>query len=429
MFAAVLADSVSLRKQISDEKTREAEAESEPSTTNGATTARRRKRKPPAVDGDAPSQAPPTLSSEQGVSAEAKAETVALRAQVERLEASFRQLIAAQTNRAPAKGGDGVPAEPVAAAEASRGGTRLRGALRASNIAGMIGQIHLDESRMATNTLTKLMTDKSHGGRAATIFLFLGGLHEFKGRRASRAYLAVWLMALASCGLACWGNLWYQEVPSHNSPTDFLTAYVHIPALQGWAFWRGKLGCPQFHSVVDTLRLAKPEARERFAWRVKWLSRLVLATCVGFTGLVLVAYALPIRLEYSRENADHRAMVDGKPPTFMWWHEVIMWVAIMPVVFVRRHRWTSSISRLSPADRTCPPPTTPLSSLPPPTPSSPTTPTPSLSPLTPSLSSTTHAHVCAERTPAHHSRCSRRTRCSSSSACCTGSTSRPRRSR
>ena len=111
-------------------------------------------------------------------------------------------------------------------------------------------QLAIDKDTDIMHTVMALMTRPDHGGRAAKIFLFLGGMHEFKGRWASRAYLSTWLVMLAICGAACWANLAYMEVPSHNTPTDFLTAYVHIPAIQGWLFWRRQKSDPKFHSMV-----------------------------------------------------------------------------------------------------------------------------------------------------------------------------------
>ena len=159
-----------------------------------------------------------------------------------------------------------------------------------------------------------------------------------------RAYEITWLLVLSSCGAVCWANLRYQHVPSHNVPTDLLTAYVHIPAIQGWLFWRRRAYCPQFQSVVDTLRFASAEDRALFAFRVKWISRAVLATCCFMTVLVLCAYSLPIRLEHDRER-DPGAKHGEDVSSFMWWHEMIMWAAILPVVLY------AAGARLKPSSR------------------------------------------------------------------------------
>jgi len=64
-------------------------------------------------------------------------------------------------------------------------------------------------------------------------------------------------------------------------------------------FWRRRAFCPQFQSVVDTLRLASAEDRALFAFRVKWISRAVLATCCVMTVLVLAAYISMVKLGQS----------------------------------------------------------------------------------------------------------------------------------
>ena len=52
---------------------------------------------------------------------------------------------------------------------------------------------------------------------------------------------------------------------------------------------------------MESLNLATPEDKTRFAFQVKWICRAVLASCIAFTALVLCAYALPIRLEHGRQ--------------------------------------------------------------------------------------------------------------------------------
>ena len=103
---------------------------------------------------------------------------------------------------------------------------------------------------------------------------------------------------------------------------------MHIPAIQGWYFWRSRLRDVKFQSVVDSLHLANTKDRDRFAWQVKWICRLVFAACILFTGLVLCAYKLPVRLEHDRQVDDSYEIT-----SFMWWHEYIMLVFIPPVVF------------------------------------------------------------------------------------------------
>ena len=202
---------------------------------------------------------------------------------------------------------------------------------------GEVAKVQEASKKAHTDSATHIMADDKHGGTAAKIFLFLGGLYEFPGRPwAKRAYEACWLVALASCGAACWANLRYRQVPSHNVPTDLITAYAHLPAMQGWLFWRVRVDCPMFQSVVETLRLATDEDRALFALRVKWISRAVLATCCSMTALVLCAYALPIRIENGRELLGSEAKPHGSDlprASYMWWHEMIMWAAILPVIF------------------------------------------------------------------------------------------------
>ena len=106
---------------------------------------------------------------------------------------------------------------------------------------GEVDRIKKASRKARTDSAARIMTDPKHGGRAAKIFLCLGGLQEFPKTQSpwvdnwvERAYEVTWLLVLSSCGAACWANLRYQQVPSHNVPTDLLTAYVHIPAIQGW---------------------------------------------------------------------------------------------------------------------------------------------------------------------------------------------------
>ena len=184
-------------------------------------------------------------------------------------------------------------------------------------------------NQLRHTTITSVMSNANHGGRAARILFFLGGLHEFEKRWQTRLYVAVWLLAGASCGAVCWANVWFARLPSHNVPTDLLTAYVHFPALQGWWFWRSRLRDVEFQSVVDSLKAASSEDKSRFALRIRWLSRAVLGVCIGFTAIVICAYQLPIRLENSRQVDDTYEIASS----FMWWHEGIMLVTALPVVF------------------------------------------------------------------------------------------------
>jgi hypothetical protein len=49
-------------------------------------------------------------------------------------------------------------------------------------------------------------------------------------------------------------NLFYQTTPYHIVATDFLTAYVNLPAWQGWLLWRGYVYCRTRHEPSPLLR-------------------------------------------------------------------------------------------------------------------------------------------------------------------------------
>ena len=244
----------------------------------------------------------------------------ALRERLTRLETDFAKMIRQQAHNP-------MSSQPKATSVLTASDS-LKSAIKRTIQANNL-QHKMEEIMAGHNTVTSIMCDANHGGMAAKIFLFGGGLHSFKRPWQNYLYVTVWLLALTTCGSVCWMNLWYQKLPSHNFPTDLLTAYVHIPALQGWYFWRSRLRNVKFQSVVDSLSLATSKDKARFAFQVRWICRAVLASCIAFTALVLCAYKLPVRLENSRQVEDSYDFSSS----FMWWHEYLMLAFIPPVVF------------------------------------------------------------------------------------------------
>lgn len=75
-------------------------------------------------------------------------------------------------------------------------------------------------------------------GFSARLVFFLGGMWNFKRPFTQFVYELVFVLSFVSCGIGCIANCYYQEPPFHNLPSDFLTAYIHVPITHAWLFWR-----------------------------------------------------------------------------------------------------------------------------------------------------------------------------------------------
>lgn len=156
------------------------------------------------------------------------------------------------------------------------------------------------------------------------LLVFLGGLHEFKNQVLQRMYLTCWIFCFFLCESLCFLNLIFQEKPYHNFAIDLLTAYVHIPAFRSWLLWRRMVHGPHGIQVAETLSKWDERIATKFCELLRLGSWLAFATMFCMSGIGLSGFSLPGQI--AAEN------VEGRSSTFMYWHALLMWVPIPPVI-------------------------------------------------------------------------------------------------
>ena len=184
---------------------------------------------------------------------------------------------------------------------------------------------------------------------AAQILLFLGGILHPASQTLRFAYVSLFAISFWSCGAVCFLNIIVKDVPYFTFPVDVLTAYVHVPAFTGFLLWRRLIKAPHVLMLIENIRKADPDRLAKVSARyspdslgdeevhqvgVLLLKRgppIFLALTVGMTGLVLAAYALPANFPMTPPLTDG-TREDVPVTNFMFWHGVIMWAMVTPVI-------------------------------------------------------------------------------------------------
>ena len=156
-----------------------------------------------------------------------------------------------------------------------------------------------------------------------------GSFAVAKAGDAAPAAKVTFLVSFLACGTTCALNLYFFQSPAHNYPTDFLTAYVHVPALQGYLFWKRKTSDPRFLELVSALEKANPAHAVKTRRHIRIICTLANVALVGMSIIVLCGYSVPAQL--AAAAAAERDHVPAHH-SFMYWHAVVMWPVIPPVI-------------------------------------------------------------------------------------------------
>lgn len=133
---------------------------------------------------------------------------------------------------------------------------------------------------------------------AMRVVFFFGGLYEFDNKGVDAMYVSLFNLSFWFCGGVCTANLFYQAVPFHVISTDLLTAYVHLPAWQGWLFWRGYVHSEASNNLLSAV-MSNPKTAETVTWLLPIAGAIVLALQVAMVGVVLGGFSLPHALGLS----------------------------------------------------------------------------------------------------------------------------------
>jgi hypothetical protein len=172
--------------------------------------------------------------------------------------------------------------------------------------------------------LVKLIMDT---GTLGHLLLFLGGMYDFPSQRIDRMYALVWSISFSICFITCSLNVFMQQEPFHNVPSDFMTAYIHVPVFYAWRFWRCSLEDAHFLRIVDPIQSLHPHLAILLRRFLRWYVKIVFILMLIFSALVLCAYAVPA-LPRCREQPDEQRNA------FACFHALSMMFVIPPVICV-----------------------------------------------------------------------------------------------
>jgi len=151
------------------------------------------------------------------------------------------------------------------------------------------------------------------------VVIFMGGFAQFACPRKQLVYNIVFNMIFWTCGAFCMLNLYYRDVPYHLLPTDFLTAYVHIPAWQSWLTWRGYVASASCTELLARVQASKErQANMDLALRIG--SWLVLVLQVAMIADGLAGFSWPGTVHSQQQ--------------FGCLHSIVMWVITPPLIAV-----------------------------------------------------------------------------------------------
>eukprot|EP00746_Dinoflagellata_sp_MGD_P085040 gnl/MRDRNA2_/MRDRNA2_33697_c0_seq1.p1 gnl/MRDRNA2_/MRDRNA2_33697_c0~~gnl/MRDRNA2_/MRDRNA2_33697_c0_seq1.p1 ORF type:complete len:519 (-),score=68.12 gnl/MRDRNA2_/MRDRNA2_33697_c0_seq1:3-1559(-) len=218
--------------------------------------------------------------------------------------------------------------------------------------------------------LGQRIVTRDDGGIGAQLFwgaMFLGGYcSPSESGVAVKVYLIVWVCSFLLCGTTCFVNLYQRQVPYHLLPADLMVAFVHVPALFSFLFWRRALAEDSDHDETDSRGTYLQVGREteqilpdpyskrahpiwqvlafiknrgsmccwcgdtkspncnHFTYKEKLgqcvglVGKVVLPSQVLMTALVYAGFAYPAWLD-TYANPHHH---------FVWFHAVSMWIVI-----------------------------------------------------------------------------------------------------
>ncbi|KAH8071738.1 hypothetical protein JL721_4241 [Aureococcus anophagefferens] len=170
--------------------------------------------------------------------------------------------------------------------------------------------------------------------RLATWIMASSGLWRFMGewKRYAPVYEAFFLAGFGACGLACLGNAFLAATPYHTLPMSLLTAYVHVPAVHGFRFWRRTLNDVRSSGLVNSLVAHESSV---VGAAVKNIGIGLRCTVVGqacFVVVVLAAYALPATPLGDFGATAPRTGAAGVDVAAVRAHGLLMWVFITMVM-------------------------------------------------------------------------------------------------
>ena len=149
----------------------------------------------------------------------------------------------------------------------------------------------------------------------------------------ARAYEIVWVIGFGACGASCLANVPVAAAPYHTMPMSLFTAYIHVPAYQGFRFWRRTLNSRRSSGLVETL-LSQESAVVTQALDV--IEAGIVLTALSQIFLVVVvwcAYALPAQPLGDLGRVAPRVGASLLPVAAVRAHGLIMWALVAIVVF------------------------------------------------------------------------------------------------
>lgn len=157
------------------------------------------------------------------------------------------------------------------------------------------------------------------------VVLFMGGFAQLKDRWTQLVYDIVFNLVFWICGALCTLNLYYREAPYHLLPTDFLTAYVHVPAWQSWVVWRRFVKSSSCTELLARVQ-SSPEGQANLnvALRVGGWLVLILQCVMIVDGLL--AFSVPGTLHVINGEAELHS--------FTALHSIVMWIITPPLFAV-----------------------------------------------------------------------------------------------
>lgn len=180
-------------------------------------------------------------------------------------------------------------------------------------------------------------------GWEAKVIMFLGGYHNFgKGGGRLRAlgkkvYKPAFLVCFFACFSVCFGNLVFRAAPFHNYPSDLLTAYIHLPVVLAWRYFRRSFQSEHCAKLMGVFTQVHPAEFSTIFKAIRVLSRASLLLMVALSSVVLIAFAWPAMNATASSPAlgpGERVTMHSLSTVFAWWHALVMWPSIPPVVCV-----------------------------------------------------------------------------------------------
>ena len=186
--------------------------------------------------------------------------------------------------------------------------------------------------RLAAESLIEMVKSNAAG----RLVLTLGGVD--KAHWTARYVFPICFMA---CFAVCSTNLYTKQTPYHNLPIELLTAYIHVPTMQGWFAVRRLLYTTHASkSLLLAVERLPAEEREAIHRRVLLGCRVAVVLMVGTTVLVWLAYSVPALLHGYGGGGSNYHLVHGTvmiftiPPVISALLSVYIFVALFAQLHV-----------------------------------------------------------------------------------------------